>query len=105
MGALPESLIRPRIEALLEPRSQEGSTLPGMKRSLKMLVSGRPRFLLDFALILHFREIENLSWTGVAREYAKRTGQGISPETCRRRYNEAKQRINEQTAIEGLMRK
>lgn len=53
-------------------------------------VGGRPRFLLDFVLILHLREVENLGWTGVAREYTKRTGQDISPESCRRRYNAVK---------------
>ena len=35
---------------------------------------GRPRLLVDFGLILDLREVQNLGWYRVAREYTKRTG-------------------------------
>ena len=52
--------------------------------------SGRPRLLVDFGLILDLRESENLGWSRVATEYIKRTGQYISKQTCKRRYEEVK---------------
>jgi hypothetical protein len=55
-----------------------------------LALSGRPRLSMDFALILHLRDVENLGWSTVAREYTKRTGQDISTETCRRRYAEVR---------------
>ena len=59
-----------------------------MTRSL--IQSGRPRFLVNYGLILGLRESENLGWFRVAREYTKRTGQYISKQTCKRRYEEIK---------------
>ena len=49
----------------------------------------RPRLSTDLKLLLHLREVQNLGWSRVAREYTERTGQDISTETCRRRYREA----------------
>ena len=54
------------------------------------VLSGRPRLLVDFGLILDLREVQNLGWYRVASEYTKRTGQYISKQTCKRRYDEAK---------------
>ncbi len=54
----------------------------------KKVSVGRPRFSVDFALILHFRETRHFGWYKVAREYTIRTGDYISKETCKRRYNE-----------------
>ena len=59
-----------------------------MTRSL--IQSGRPRLLVNYGLILGLRESENLGWFRVAREYTKRTGQYISKQTCKRRYEEIK---------------
>lgn len=58
--------------------------------SKSLIQSGRPRLLVDFGLILGLRESENLGWSRVATEYIKRTGQYISKQTCKRRYEEVK---------------
>ena len=58
-----------------------------MSRSL--VPSGRPRLLVDFGLLLDLRENENLGWSRIAREYTRRTGQYVSKQTCKRRYEEA----------------
>ena len=58
-----------------------------MKRE-SLIESGRPRLKVDFALILRLREYNNLGWSRVAKEYTKATGQYISKETCKRRYEE-----------------
>jgi len=52
--------------------------------------AGRPRLEVDFALILHLRDMEHLGWSSGAVEYRKRTGQWISRDTFKRRYYEAK---------------
>lgn len=52
--------------------------------------SGRPRKTVDIGLILDLREKENLGWSRVAAEYIGRTGDFISKQTCRRRYDEVK---------------
>lgn len=52
--------------------------------------SGRTRLSVDFGLILDLRENGNLGWSRVAREYIKRTGQYISKQTCKRRYEEVR---------------
>ena len=59
----------------------------------KKVLVGRPRLEVDFGLILDLREGENLGWSKVAREYTKRTGQYMSKQTCKRRYEEAKARL------------
>lgn len=52
--------------------------------------SGRPRLLVDYALVLRLREVENLGWSRGAEVYRERTGQWISRDTFKRRYYEAK---------------
>ena len=52
--------------------------------------SGRPRILVDFAIVLRLRDVENLGWFRGAEEYRRRTGQWISRDTFKRRYFEAK---------------
>lgn len=53
-----------------------------------LIESGRPRLKVDFALVLRLREHDNLGWFRVAKEYIRRSGQYISKETCKRRYEE-----------------
>ena len=55
-----------------------------------LIESGRPRLKVDFALVLRLREHDNLGWSRVAKEYTRITGQYISKETCKRRYEELK---------------
>ena len=55
-----------------------------------LIESGRPRLKVDFALVLRLREDDHLGWSRVAKEYTKTTGQYISKETCKRRYEEFK---------------
>jgi len=56
--------------------------------SKSSIQSGRPRLLVDYGLLLDLRERENLGWDRVAREYTGRTGQYVSKQTCKRRYEE-----------------
>lgn len=53
-----------------------------------LIQSGRPRLKVDFALVLRLRERDNLGWSRVAKEYIRISGQYISKETCKRRYEE-----------------
>ena len=55
---------------------------------------GRPRLSVDFAIVLRMRDGQNLGWSRMAEEYRKVTGEYISRDTMKRRYFEAKQRIN-----------
>ena len=55
-----------------------------------LIQSGRPRLLVDYGLVLVLREREHLGWSRVAAEYIRRTGQYISKQTCKRRYEEVK---------------
>ena len=55
----------------------------------KMAV-GRPRILVDFAIVLRMRDVDNLGWSRMAEEYWELTGQYISRDTIKRRYLEAK---------------
>ncbi len=55
-----------------------------------LVQSGRPRLLVDYGLVLALREREHLGWSRVAAEYIRRTGQYISKQTCKRRYEEIK---------------
>ena len=57
--------------------------------NIKILV-GRPRLSVDFAIVLRFREVDNLGWSRMAEAYRKITGQYISRDTIKRRYLEAK---------------
>ena len=55
-----------------------------------LIQSGRPKLLVDFAIVLRLRDVENFGWSRGAEEYRKRTGQWISRDTFKRRYFEAK---------------
>jgi len=55
---------------------------------------GRPRLSVDFAIVLRMRDGQNLGWSRMAEEYRKSTGEYVSRDTMKRRYFEAKQRIN-----------
>jgi len=51
---------------------------------------GRPRILVDFAIVLRLRDKGNLGWSRMAKAYQQRTGQYVSRDTMKRRYLEAK---------------
>ena len=55
---------------------------------------GRPRLSVDFAIVLRMRDGQNLGWSRMAEEYRKLSSEYISRDTMKRRYFEAKQRIN-----------
>ena len=50
----------------------------------------RPRLLVDFAIVLRLRDVEELGWSRMAEAYRELTGQYISRDTIKRRYLEAK---------------
>jgi hypothetical protein len=54
---------------------------------------GRPRLLVDFAIVLRLRDVENLGWSKMAEVYRELTGRYVSRDTMKRRYLEAKGRI------------
>ncbi len=56
----------------------------------KRIVVGRPRVLVDFAIVLRLRDVDNLGWSRMAEAYRQVTGQYISRDTIKRRYLEAK---------------
>ena len=53
------------------------------------ILSGRPRLLVDFAIVLSLRDKDSLGWSRMAEAYRKLTGQYISRDTIKRRYLEA----------------
>ncbi len=53
------------------------------------ILSGRPRLLVDFAMVLRLRDEDNLGWSRMAEAYRKLTGQYVSRDTMKRRYLEA----------------
>ena len=53
------------------------------------ILSGRPRLLVDFAIVLRLRDEDNLGWSRMAEAYRKFTGQYVSRDTIKRRYLEA----------------
>jgi len=57
----------------------------------KVLV-GRPRVLVNFAIVLRLRDVDNLGWSRLAEAYREKTGQYVSRDTIKRRYLEAKSR-------------
>jgi len=61
----------------------------------KILV-GRPRLLVDFAIILRLREVDNIGWSRMAEAYRELTGQYVSRDTMKRRYLEAKAEQSEE---------
>jgi hypothetical protein len=54
--------------------------------------AGRPRILLDFAILLRMRDVEKMGWSRMAEAYRQITGQYVSRDTIKRRYLEAKAR-------------
>ena len=54
----------------------------------KVLV-GRPRVLVDFAIVLRLRDVDSMGWSRMAEAYREITGQYISRDTIKRRYLEA----------------
>jgi hypothetical protein len=57
----------------------------------KMTQVGRPMTLVDFAIVLRLRDVDNLGWSRMAETYRGITGQYISRDTIKRRYLEAKE--------------
>ena len=57
---------------------------------VKKVLAGRPRLLVDFAIILRLRDEHNLGWCRMAERYRELTGQYISRDTIKRRYYETK---------------
>ena len=57
----------------------------------KRILVGRPRVLVDFAIVLRLRDVDNLGWSRMAETYRGMTGQYISRDTIKRRYLEAKE--------------
>ena len=51
---------------------------------------GRPKVLVDFAIVLRLRDLDNLGWSRMAQAYREITGQYMSRDTMKRRYLEAK---------------
>jgi hypothetical protein len=47
---------------------------------------GRPRQEVNFGLILDYRDNLHLGWLGIANKYTRTTGSFISKQTCKRRY-------------------
>jgi hypothetical protein len=54
---------------------------------------GRPRLLVDFAIVLRMRDGQNLGWSRMAEEYCRLSGEYISRDTMKRRYFEARQQL------------
>jgi len=54
------------------------------------IIVGRPRVLVDFAIVLRLRDVDNLGWSRMAEAYREITGQYISRDTIKRRYLETK---------------
>ena len=60
--------------------------------TVNKILSGRPRLLVDFAIVLRMRDKENMGWSRIAVAYRQETGQYVSRDTIKRRYLEAKER-------------
>ena len=66
---------------------------------------GRPRLVVDFAIVLRMRDGQNLGWSRMAEEYRKLSGEYISRDTMKRRYFEARQQYTdtrEETTDESI---
>jgi hypothetical protein len=55
-----------------------------------MIQVGRPRLLVDFAIVLRLRDVEKMGWSRMAEAYRKITGLYVSRDTIKRRYVEVK---------------
>jgi len=70
------------IQVTLESTKSDGKAF--------RILGGRPRILVDFAMVLRMRDVYNWGWSRMAKEYIKDKGQYVSPDTLKRRYHEAK---------------
>jgi hypothetical protein len=61
-----------------------------MAAATKVILSGRPRLKVNFAIVLRLRDVDKLGWSRLAEAYQELTGQFISRDTIKRRYFEAK---------------
>ena len=69
------------------------------------VIVGRPRILVDFAIVLRLRDEQNLGWSRLAEDYQELTGQYVSRDTIKRRYLEAKHRIKSVQTAKEINRK
>jgi len=69
------------------------------------VIVGRPRVLVDFAIVLRLRDEQNLGWSRLAEAYQELTGQYVSRDTIKRRYLEAKHRIKSVQTAKEINRK
>lgn len=69
------------------------------------VIVGRPRVLVDFAIVLRWRDEQNLGWSRLAEAYQELTGQYVSRDTIKRRYLEAKHRIKSVQTAKEINRK
>lgn len=56
----------------------------------RIIQVGRPRVLVDFAIVLRMRDVERMGWSRMAATYREITRQYISRDTIKRRYLEVK---------------
>jgi hypothetical protein len=63
-----------------------------LSKTSKMILAGRPRISVDFAIILRMRDEGKMGWSRMAEAYRKISDQYISRDTIKRRYLEAKSR-------------
>jgi len=66
------------------------------------ILLGRPRVLVDFAIVLRLRNVDNPGWSRMAEACREITGQYISRDTIKRRYLEAKHMSTPQGPIEKI---
>ena len=64
------------------------------------IIVGRPKVIVDFAIVLRLRDVGNLGWSRMAKAYREITGQYISRDTIKRRYLETK--AQEVTSTNGM---
>ena len=55
----------------------------------RKILNGRPRLMVDFAIVLRMRDVDNLGWSRMAQQYTELTGQYVSRDTMKRRYFDA----------------
>jgi hypothetical protein len=56
---------------------------------------GRPRQDVNFGLILDYRDNLHLGWLRIAQKYTRTTGSFISKQTCKRRYVDYHNRLQQ----------
>ena len=68
--------------------------------------SGRPKIILDDALVLQLVEAEGLGWMKASEKYRERTGVWVSRDSLKRRYLEAKaaKRSHSDNSIESKVK-